>query len=279
MQPNRDSPNSKTISPLVVAYGVGVDSTAMLVAMYRRGIRPDLILFADTKAERPETYAYLPIINAWLKRVGFPPVTVVSYEPKRAPYDSLEGKCLANETLPSLAFGKHSCSIVFKASPQDKFVARWAPALEAWAAGHRVRKAIGYDDSAQDCRRREKADRAVAKKAAAGDLDADRYAYWYALQEWGIDRLECLRLIAAAGLPLPMKSACFFCPAAKKSEIVWLRDTHPMLFKRALAIEAGARDGKHGLNTVKGLGRNFAWSELAHADADAVEDLPETLRP
>lgn len=36
-------------APLVVSYGVGVDSTAMLVAMQQRGIRPDLILFADTR--------------------------------------------------------------------------------------------------------------------------------------------------------------------------------------------------------------------------------------
>jgi hypothetical protein len=34
--------------PLVVAYGLGVDSTAMLVELAQRKIRPDLILFADT---------------------------------------------------------------------------------------------------------------------------------------------------------------------------------------------------------------------------------------
>lgn len=41
--------------PLVVAYGLGVNSTAMLVEFARRGIRPDLILFADTGGEKPET--------------------------------------------------------------------------------------------------------------------------------------------------------------------------------------------------------------------------------
>ena len=34
--------------PLVVAYGLGVDSTAMLIEFASRGIKPDLILFADT---------------------------------------------------------------------------------------------------------------------------------------------------------------------------------------------------------------------------------------
>jgi hypothetical protein len=37
--------------PLVVAYGLGVDSTAMLVEFVHRGIRPDRILFADTGGE------------------------------------------------------------------------------------------------------------------------------------------------------------------------------------------------------------------------------------
>ncbi|TXI25556.1 MAG: phosphoadenosine phosphosulfate reductase [Roseateles sp.] len=266
--------------PLVVAYGVGVDSTALLVAMWLRGIRPDLILFSDTKGEKPETYAYLPVINAWLRSIGFPEVTIVTYEPKRAPYNSLEGKCLANETLPSLAFGGHSCSIVFKAGPQHKFIKAWQPAQEAWAAGLKVVKAIGYDNGAQDCRRRAKADRAVAKKEANGDADARHYHYVYPLQDWGIDRVECLRLIASAGLPLPMKSACWFCPASKESEIVWLRDTHPTLFQRALAMEARARDGKHGLGTTQGLGRSFAWSSLAVVNAnDVVDDAAEALRP
>lgn len=265
--------------PLVVSYGVGVDSTAMLVAMHKRGVRPDLILFADAKGEKPETYAYLPIINAWLEKVGFPLVTTVGYVPKSAPYDSLEGKCLANETLPSLAFGMHSCSIVFKAEPQDKYIKSWGPAVAAWADGVKVLKAIGYDNGLQDCRRRAKADRAVAKKAEKGDKDATRFEYWYPLQDWSIDRVECLRLIAMAGLPVPMKSACWFCPASKKSEIIWLRDTHPVLFARALKMEDGAKNGKHGLDTVVGLGRNFAWSELAHAKAEEIVDAAETLRP
>jgi hypothetical protein len=268
------------MNPLVVAYGAGVDSTAMLIAMHARGIRPDLILFADTGGEKPETYAFLPLIGFWLERVGFPPITTVRYSPTRATYDTLETKCLTNETLPSLAFGHHSCSIVFKADPQHKHVKNWTPAVEAWARGDRVTKAIGYDNGGQDCRRRAKADRAVAKKADRGDADSKQYAYWYPLQDWGIDRIECLRLIESAGLLVPHKSACWFCPASKKSEIVWLRDTHPVLFERAIAMENKARTGKHGLDTVQGLGRQFAWASLAAVQAHEIEDeAAETLRP
>jgi 3'-phosphoadenosine 5'-phosphosulfate sulfotransferase (PAPS reductase)/FAD synthetase len=94
--------------PLVVAYGLGVDSTAMLVEFAHRAIRPDLILFADTGGEKPETYAYLPVIQEYLARVGFPSVVTVRYEPKWAAYDTLEDQCLHTGTLPSLAYGGKS---------------------------------------------------------------------------------------------------------------------------------------------------------------------------
>src|SRR3954454_6783378 len=95
--------------PLVVAYGLGVDSTAMLIEFVRRGIQPDLILFADTGGEKPETYAYLAVIQRYLTAVGFPPVRTVRYVPTRADYHTLEQQCLKTGTLPSLAYGGKSC--------------------------------------------------------------------------------------------------------------------------------------------------------------------------
>src|SRR5690242_16284190 len=60
-----------TAPPLVVSHGLGVDSTAMILGFVERGIRPDLILFADTGSEKRSTYAYLPVMNAYLAEVGF----------------------------------------------------------------------------------------------------------------------------------------------------------------------------------------------------------------
>jgi len=56
--------------PLVFAYGLGVDSRAMLVEYGQRGIRPDLILFADTGGEKPETYQYLDVIRPFHRTAG-----------------------------------------------------------------------------------------------------------------------------------------------------------------------------------------------------------------
>jgi hypothetical protein len=229
--------------PLVVAYGLGVDSTAMLVEFVTRGVRPDLILFADTGGEKPETYAYLPVIQDYLARVGFPGVVTVRYVPKRAAYHTLEQQCLHTGTLPSLAYGGRSCSIKYKRTPQDKFLRRWPPALECWARGGKVVKAIGFDAGPADSRRRRFTEDAL-------------FHYWYPLVDWGYDRGRCVEVIRAADLPVPMKSACWFCPASKKHEIIWLQEHHPELLGRALAIE---RNAHAKLRTVKGLGRGFSW--------------------
>ena len=41
---------------LAVSFGGGTNSTAMLCGFRERGIKPDLIIFADTGAEMPHTY-------------------------------------------------------------------------------------------------------------------------------------------------------------------------------------------------------------------------------
>jgi len=203
--------------PLVVAYGLGVDSTAVLVGMKARGVRPDLILHADTGGEKLETVAYLPVINEWLRAQGWPEVVVVRYVPQDfkhwPPYYTLEENCLTNGTLPSISFNFRfkSCSQKWKAAPQHKYLTSWAPAVEWWNAGGKVRKVIGYDAGAGDRKR--------LTYACNGEVEDERYEYWYPLTEWGWDRERCKAEIAAAGLPVPVKSSCYFCAAMHPEEV------------------------------------------------------------
>lgn len=236
--------------PIVVAYGMGVDSTAVLVGMAQRGERPDLILFADTGDEKPETYAYLPIINGWLKSVGFPLVTVVKNARPKSGDKSLSDSCLRLGTLPALAYGMHQCSLVWKRDPQHKYIKAWQPAKDAWAAGEKVTTCIGYDAGPRDSCRQYKAE----------GKESPGFTNRFPLIEWGWDREECKRQIAAAGLPVPVKSACFHCPASKKDEIVSLQQLHPVLFQKAIALEEGAR--AKGLKKIAGLGRKFSWADV-----------------
>ena len=91
--------------------------------------------------------------------------------------------------------------------------------------------------------------------------------------EWGWDRNRCIQEIRNAGLPLPGKSSCFFCPSMKRREIRTLYHRYPDLLERALAIEDRARPN---LLTVRGLGRNYAWRDFIEAD-QAQLAIPEVF--
>lgn len=234
-----------TPAPLVVAYGAGVDSTAVLVEFARLDIRPDLILFADTGGEKPETIEHLHRMSVWLRFRGFPEVTTVRRTPtngKNGWYATLEEQCIKNKMLPSLAYGGlKGCSLKWKREPQDAYCNNWEPAKRAWRAGLKVRKVIGYDAGAKDSRR------------AWQMTDDAKYSYWYPLREWGWDRARCESEIAKAGLPVPLKSACFFCPATQPEELIELHAKHPDMVRRIEAMEENAAPQ---LKTIQGLWTN-----------------------
>lgn len=271
--------------PFVVAYGMGVDSTAKLIGLKRLGIRPDLILFADTGGEKDETYAYLPVMNQYLRLWGFPLVTVVRYVPKDfknwPPYYTLEQNCLTNGTLPSLAFGFKSCSLKWKAAPQHEFMKGWEPAQRIWAEGRRVLKSIGYDAGPKDIRRRNH----------AGSENDPLYEFWYPLIEWGWDRERCIDEIKREGLPVPQKSSCFFCPAMKPAEV---RALPADRLQRIVILEARAAPrlvaidglwrkpvkGVRGAEKKPGSMTEFIWDEeLLPRDQmnRLIEEVPKEI--
>ena len=83
---------------------------------------------------------------------------------------------------------------------------------------------------------------------------------------------------------VPIKSACFMCPASKVWELWWLAGKHPELLEQALQLELRALTGKHSRfdsvefgatwenlvrnadsfpssSTTVGLGWSFAWNQ------------------
>lgn len=252
--------------PIVVACGVGVDSVAMLLLMHGLGIRPDLILFVDTGDERPETYAYIPVLNAWLRSVGFPEVIVVRRKPTKSRksgrvYRTLSQNCFENETLPSLAFGRKACSQKWKREPQDKFVRGWEPAKVAWSRGQKVVKLIGYDAGPKDMRR-------------SSIEDDSRYTYRYLLREWGWDRARCIEEIKGAGLPVPEKSACKMCPATQPHELEAMVRQDPSVGYMIMDMELNA---KPNLKKIEGLWRK-ATKKRPGAMTPFILDVLERMR-
>ena len=105
----------------IVSYGGGANSTALLVGLHQHRIPVDLILFADTGGEHPHTYAYLDIMDRWLKDHGMPEITRVYKTTKDGRRLTLEDECLKSGTLPSIAYGFKRCSLKHKIGPQEKF--------------------------------------------------------------------------------------------------------------------------------------------------------------
>lgn len=248
--------------PVVVAYGAGVDSTALLVGLYNSGRKVDLILFADTGSEKPETYCYLDIMDTWLVTHGMPTITRVKNRSPIAGDTSLHGECIRKSVLPSLAYGRHSCSLKWKVEPQWSFCRRhfgWQARQQRWAHGATICKMIGYNAGPKDAKR---------IRNATGKWPPG-HRYEYPLVDWGWDRQRCENEIRAAGLPVPVKSACFMCPASKEAEVTWLQDNHPDLAAVALMMEERAH--ARGLRTVQGLGRRWAWTKFLRERAAQAE--------
>ena len=189
---------------IAVAYGGGTNSTAMLVGMKNTGIRPDYITFADTGAEKPHTYEHIKVMQEWLESVGFPPIITVHKVDKNGDRLTLEQNCLKKKMLPSIAYGFKTCSKKYKIQPQDKYFNNLPETKKVFKEGGKITKYIGYD---------------ADEPHRAKIMDDKKYRYKYPLIEWGWGRDECIEAIKAEGLPLPHKSACFFCPASKQYEI------------------------------------------------------------
>jgi hypothetical protein len=102
-----------TRPPVMVAWGAGVDSTAMIVELVARGEPIDMVLFADPGSEKAETYAFIPLFRDWMDRHGVAS-EIVRYQPRNfkhwPPYATIAENMLTNATLPSVVFGSGSCS-------------------------------------------------------------------------------------------------------------------------------------------------------------------------
>lgn len=236
--------------PVVLALGMGTNSIAVICGMIERGMRPpDAIMFADTGGERRRTYAYIATLNAFLLRNGWPEVMIVK---KGGRVETLEENCLRLSMLPSIAYGHKGCSQKFKIEPQERECNRLFRGH--FRRGGKIVKLLGYDFHE------------TRRWMRAGIEDKKCY-YLFPLVLWEWGRKECVEAILRAGLPLPGKSSCFFCPSSTVPEVIELSKEDPIQFKRAIRIEFHSRDN---LRTVKGLGRRMSWIETI---ADAAPNI------
>ena len=273
-----DAEGNEWTHPIAWSYGGGLDSSAGILHMHELGIRPDLIIIADVGGEHPHTWETVAAMDAWCQANDFPEITITSYYSPTTRYQSLEGNCLHNDGLPSLAYGGHSCSLKWKIEAiEDEIwgIEGWKPARKALEQGVRVTRCIGYDYGCADSKRFAKVDKVEKKDEASG-----KFLHWknrYPLREWKLSRdvLDSTiadhpefgdLLEARTGSRTVRKSSCFFCPAMKVEEVEEMATDYPDLALRAAVMEYRAETGKHGLLTCNGLGlgtgAKHAWDKV-----------------
>jgi hypothetical protein len=265
----------------------------MLIAMVLKGIKPDLILFADTGAELPETYQWVNTFSDWLASNNFPPVTVterglvpatrerkaiiknwntfyknidwfcfslylglLSNGNQLFEYSNLYEKCITLKALPSRVFNRGECSINYKIRPQQSYL----ESLYGDILGEiKIRMFIGFHS--------EEIGRLINKKE--DPYETDFYRKEYPLIEWGLNQKDCINLISSIDLGMPPKSSCFFCPNRKIKEVQELKQNHPDLYDAACFMEDNYKDRA---DKIIGLGRTWRWS-----DVDKLTTLEQSI--
>ena len=98
----------------------------------------------------------------------------------------------------------------------------------------------------------------------------------YPLIEMSLSRADCEQIITDAGLPVPPKSGCFFCPFQRQGQWQQQKRERPDLFARSLAIERNARPHEDGtpryLPMFGSLERVAAQDELPGFDAATADE-------
>ena len=271
-------------TPIVVAFGAGTNSSALLIAMWLKGIVPDAILFADTGGEREETYRFIEVFSQWLESVGFPPVTVVRHKmtgtrPRRRGKVAIElGKLYRPDVL-ALPIGFISWAIAVHHERQTR---QYQTLLEECLTKSTLPgKAYGNSNCSHKWKvapqqkyiRARYGDRPVQtwvgihygetqrllkKDGGFKPFETDQGWDCYPLCYWGLTQAHCQALIRQFSPEPVVRSACWFCPNAKTAEIRELKQTNPDLYQLGVDMEKLAQAAGSG----KGLGRSFNWGDI-----------------
>lgn len=195
-----------------ISYGGGVNSVALTIQEYEAG-RLYPLIFADTGSEMPETYCYMDyfekeyLLRYGMKITKISPKTHAELYCKRAKGGSLEEVCLDKKIIP---FGmRRFCTGEWKHQPVQKLM-KGKTALIGFA----------MDESG---------------RAKNPDLK-------YPLIENGVTREGCKNIIKNAGLKVPVKSGCYFCPFQRIRSWENLWREYPELWQRAIKLEDNARE-------------------------------------
>lgn len=186
---------------MYISFGGGVNSVAMMLLMLDEGWDFEAV-FSDTGVERPETYEYLNM----LLRMGF---KITWLKPTKDGIGNLYDYCWHYQMIPP-SFGGRWCSVHFKRNPIMEHSEK--PCFHN----------VGYD---------------FGELHRIKETIEDGVVTRFPLVEAEMTRYDCEQLIKKHGLPVPVKSGCYFCPQQTYQQWRHLRKEHPELWCKAVALE------------------------------------------
>jgi hypothetical protein len=211
-----------------ISYGGGVQSTAMIVLATQGRIDADVALFANVgdDSEHPATLAYVrDVAIPWAAERGLP-VHELGRVKRDKTVETLMGRLVkeGSRSLPipvrmsNGAPGTRSCTKDFKIDVVGK-----------WLKGHGATKddpaIVNIGISTDEIQR-------------VGNKRVMPYEQpVYPLIDLGYSRSDCQRIIADAGLPVPGKSSCFFCPFHRPQTWAEMARDEPDLFTKSADLE------------------------------------------
>jgi hypothetical protein len=244
------------------SYGGGVQSTAALVLAAQGKIDFPIFLFANTgdDSENPASLVYV-------REIALPYATahgIALHELHRTRRDgtqeTLTGRLMRQQRsidipmrlAPSGAPGNRKCTGDFKIVVVAKWQKQHGATVDAPAV-------CGIGISTNEAHR------------ARSNSGIPYQTLAYPLLDLRLSKQDCINVIERAGLPIPGKSSCYYCPFHTKAYWARQQREEPELFAKAVELEHILTDRN------KGLGRGGAYFTSALIPLDmAIVDVGQT---
>ena len=195
----------------ILSFGAGVNTVALMVLLVRDKAPLDSVVFADTGGETPGTYESVGVARVYLEELGIPFETVQA----RPRGTDLYGTSIRRRVIPSVQW--RWCTRDFKVNPIHRYYKKLGKHINQYVG-------IAYDEVHR-----------------MKDSREDFVTNIYPLVDLRLSRQDCIDVIIDAGLPVPEKSGCYFCPFNSTERWRQLLDQHPTLFERAIALEENSK--------------------------------------
>ena len=214
----------------VISYGGGVQSTALCVLATQGKLgQIDAALFANVgdDSEHPASIRYVrEVMQPWAAERGLP-VHELQRIKRDGKTETLREQLMRKDSrsvpIPvrmqdTGAPGTRNCTSVFKI----KVITKWLKA-----------QGVTTDNPAEVCIGFSTDEAHRASNRRPNDYEVPEHP----LLDLRLSRQDCKNLIARAGLPVPPKSSCFFCPFHRPAMWERMRRDEPELFERSVELE------------------------------------------